>query len=117
MEKEAPPMTTTTHPLEGWDIGHADRAEWVPWGSTGNARAKVLATGDGYHVVLVEADAGYESEPHVHEHTEFSYVLEGEVRTQGTTMHAGDAYAAAVGSEHTDFGAPTGARYLSIFRL
>ncbi len=61
--------TTTSHRLEGWDIGHGDDTEWVPWGSTGDARAKVLATGDGYHVVLVEADAGYEGEAHVHEHT------------------------------------------------
>ena len=110
--------TTTTVPsLEGWDIGHLDDAEWVPWGSTGDARAKVLATGDGYYVVLVEAEAGYEGEAHVHEHTEFSYVLEGEVRTQGTTMRAGDASAAAIGSEHTDFAAETTATYLSIFKL
>ena len=111
-------MTTTTQPdLEGWDIGHVDTADWAPWGSTGDAKAKVLATGDGYYVVLVQADAGYQGEPHVHEHTEFAYVLEGEVRTQGKTMRAGDAYAAAIGSEHTDFTTETGATYVSIFKL
>jgi uncharacterized protein len=111
-------MTTTTqHDLEGWAIGHAEEVDWVPWGSSGDARAKVLATGDGYHVVLVQAEAGYEGEAHEHEHTELSYVLDGEVRTQGVTMRAGDAYAAAIGSVHTDFGTPTGATYLSIFKL
>jgi len=115
---EGATMTTTApHTLDGWDIGHAADTDWVPWGSAGDARAKVLATGDGYYVVLVEADPGYEGEPHVHEHTEFAYVLDGEVRTQGRTMRTGDAYAAASGSEHTDFGTTTGATYLSVFKL
>ena len=105
------------HALDGWDIGHADDEEWAPWGSQGNAKGKVLATGDGYYVVLVQADPGYSGEPHEHEHTEFSYVLEGEVRTQGRTMRAGDGYAAAIGSVHTDFATETGASYLSIFKL
>jgi len=108
---------TTDHALEGWDIGHADKQRWAPWGSHGDAKAKVLAVGDGYHVVLVRADAGYEGEAHVHAHTEFAYVLDGEVRTQGTTMRAGDAYAASIGSEHTDFGTETGATFISIFKL
>ena len=108
---------TAPHTLEGWDIGHVADQEWVPWGSTGDARAKVVASGDGYYVVLVQAEAGYEGEPHVHDHTEFAYVLEGEVHTQGTTMGPGDAYVAAVGSHHTDFGTTTGATYLSIFKL
>ena len=70
-------MTTITqHDLQGWDIGHDEDADWAPWGSTGDARAKVLAAGDDYFVVLVEADAGYEGEPHVHAHTEFAYVLD-----------------------------------------
>jgi quercetin dioxygenase-like cupin family protein len=105
------------HTLEGWDIGHADEREWTPWGSGGDAEAKVLASGDGYHVVLVRAGAGYRGDPHVHAHTEFAYVLDGEVRNQGTTMRAGDAYVAAAGSEHTDFATDTGATYLSVFKL
>jgi hypothetical protein len=32
-------------------------------------------------------------------------------------MTAGDAYAAATGSSHTDFETETGATYLSIFKL
>ena len=105
------------HALDGWDIGHADDKEWVPWGSTGDAKAKVLATGDGYYVVLVRADAGYTGEAHEHDYTEFSYVLDGECRTQGRTMQAGDAYVAAPDSVHTDFTTETGATYLSIFKL
>ena len=65
----------------------------------------------------VEADAGYEGDPHEHEHAEFLYVLSGRVRTQGREMQAGDAYVAAAGSTHSDFATPDGATYLSIFRL
>jgi quercetin dioxygenase-like cupin family protein len=108
---------TTAASLEGWDIGHAEAHEWVPWGEHGNARAKVLANGDGYMVVLVEAERGYVGTPHEHTHTEFSYVVDGELRNQGETMRAGDAFAAAAGSMHSDFEALTPATYVSIFKL
>jgi quercetin dioxygenase-like cupin family protein len=103
--------------LAGWDIGHADEQEWVPWGSRGDARAKILATGDGYLLALVQAEPGYRGDPHVHEHTEFSYVLDGAVRNQGEEMRPGDGYVAATGSSHTDFETASGATYLSIFRI
>ena len=100
----------------GWDIGSAERAEWVPWGG-GGARAKVLASGDGYHVALVEAEPGYEGGEHRHEHAEMLHVLSGELVTNGVTMRAGDAYVAAAGSEHRTFATHQGATYLSIFRI
>jgi hypothetical protein len=37
-----------------------------PWGSKDDARAKVLAAAGGFHVVLVEASAGYTGERHQH---------------------------------------------------
>lgn len=103
--------------LGGWDVGSFDQVEWSPWGSAGNARAKVMASADGYHVALVEAEAGYAGDPHQHDHAEFLYVVDGTLRTQGRGMTRGDAYAAAAGSTHDDFGTDTGATYLSIFRL
>lgn len=101
---------------EGWSIGSAATAEWVPWGG-GGARAKLLASGDGYHLALVEAEPGYEGTPHVHEHTEALHVLSGEVVTNGVAMGPGDGYVAAAGSEHRSFASPSGATYLSLFRL
>jgi quercetin dioxygenase-like cupin family protein len=106
------------HPsLQGWDISNSETTDWVPWGSSNNARAKVLATGDGFYVALVEASAGYKGDPHEHVHPEFLYVVEGVIRNQGRTMVAGDGYAAAAGSCHTDFAAESDATYLSIFKL
>jgi quercetin dioxygenase-like cupin family protein len=103
--------------MDGWSIGRFDDVEWSPWGSGGNARAKVLANGDGYFVALVEAEPGYRGEPHEHAHTEFLFMVEGSLLTQGQTMTKGDAYVAAAGSVHEQFEAPDGATYLSTFKL
>jgi quercetin dioxygenase-like cupin family protein len=78
---------------------------------------KIAAQADGYHIALVEAEPGYQTDPHVHEHTEFFYLIEGRVRNQGRTVTTGGLFAAAVGSEHTDFIAETKVKYLSIFKL
>jgi quercetin dioxygenase-like cupin family protein len=111
------PTPTPTHDLSGWDIGAVAALEWGPWGSRGDARAKVLATGDGYFLALVEADAGYHGDAHEHGFAEMLYVLSGRLRTQGVEMGPGDAYVAAAGSVHTDFATDGGATYLSIFKL
>lgn len=102
--------------LTGWDIGDADAIEWSPWGG-GNARAKALANGDGYFVVLVEAEPGYAGTEHEHEHPEFLYVIDGELSNQGRIMKPGDAYVAATGSKHTEFSTEHGATYVLIFKL
>ena len=103
--------------LEGWDIQAADTAEWVPWGTTGNAKAKILGSADGFMVAFVQADAGYQGDPHVHGDPEFFYLIDGTVRNQGQRMVAGDGYAAATDSTHTDFGTDTGATYIVIFKI
>lgn len=111
-------MTTDTEiSLDGWDIGKSDEKEWMPWGSGDKARAKVLGSADGYMVVLVEAQPGYRGDPHVHDNAEFSYVIEGTIRNQGVMFKAGDGYAAAAGSTHTDFETEAGATYVVIFKI
>jgi quercetin dioxygenase-like cupin family protein len=103
--------------LAGWDIHRSAETEWSPWGSAGKARAKMLGNADGYLVMLVEAEPGYEGDPHEHEHAEFFFLVEGTVRNQGRELSAGDGYAAAAGSTHTDFVTETGATYVVIFRI
>jgi mannose-6-phosphate isomerase-like protein (cupin superfamily) len=103
--------------LEGWDIQAAESVEWVPWGTMGNARAKILGSADGYMVAYVQADPGYEGDPHVHGHPEFFFLVEGTVRNQGREMVAGDGYAAGTNSSHTDFATDTGATYIVIFKI
>ena len=100
----------------GWDIVASEDVEWMPWGG-GNARAKVLGSADRYSVVLVEAEPGYEGTADEHEHAEFGFLVAGTVRNQGRIMVAGDAWAAAAGSTHTDFATETGATYVVIFKI
>ncbi|MBY8869545.1 cupin domain-containing protein [Streptomyces sennicomposti] len=105
--------------LEGWDIARVDgddQLPWIPWGAQGKARARIAARADGYHVAIVEAEPGYRTDPHVHEHPEFLYVIEGTLSNQGRTMTAGDVFAAAAGSRHTHFVAETPLKYVSIFK-
>lgn len=108
---------TMEHSLQGWQIGRFDDLDWAPWGSGDRARAKLLGTADGFSVALVEARPGYAGDPHVHAFPEFLYVVEGKVHNQGLPMVAGDGYAAATGSSHTDFGTSSSATYLSIFKI
>jgi len=106
-----------TFSLDGWNIADANAVDWSPWGSGGNARAKILTNGDGYYVALVEAEPGYVGDPHEHAHTEFLYVLSGELQSQGVTIGVGGAYVAEAGSTHEQFTTAEGATYLSTFKL
>jgi len=111
-------VDTTEVSLEGWNIVRDDESDWVPWtGSAGEARAKILGSADGYMVVLVEAQPGYAGSPHEHAYAEFNYVVSGTLRNQGREMSAGDGYAAAAGSTHTDFATESGATYIVIFKI
>lgn len=106
--------------LDGWDMAttaELDELEWFAWGSDGKARAKIAARADGYEIALVEAQPGYRTDPHMHRHAEFFYLIEGQVHNQGQAMRAGDMFAASAGSEHTHFVADTKVKYLSIFKL
>ncbi len=106
------------HTLDGWNIVHGADADWIPWGGgDAPARAKVLGTGDGYALVLVEAATGYIGTPHDHAHAEISYVIAGTVEHQGVPMTAGDGYVASTGSSHTGFTATSDATYVLAFKL
>ncbi|NUP53784.1 MAG: cupin domain-containing protein [Catenulispora sp.] len=104
--------------LAGWDMNKGDEVEWQPWGSPGSdARARILGSGDGYYLCLIEAGAGYKGDWHEHTHVEMFYLISGRIRNQGVELEAGSGYAAAAGSVHEDFECLTPATYLSIFKL
>ena len=106
------------HTLDGWNIVHGADAEWMQWGGEGApARVKILGTGDGYALVLVEAAAGYTGTAHDHDYAEMSYVITGTVEHQGVPMTAGDGYIASAGSTHTNFTVTSDATYVLAFKL
>jgi uncharacterized protein len=104
------------HSLTGWDIANAADVDWAPWGSRGDAKAKLIASADGYIVVIVVAEPGYANDPHVHGFPEFVYVIDGTIHVQGHPLACGGAYAAAAGSVHSELRTDSGATYLSIFK-
>ena len=61
------------------------------------------------HAFIAELPEGYSERA--------AYVVEGTLRNQGQQMKAGDGYAAAAGSTHTDFETETGATYIVIFKI
>ncbi len=46
---------------------------------------------------------------------EFTYILEGELISNGVTMTTGHAYAAQAGTTHEEFRTDTGAMLVSVF--
>ncbi len=103
--------------LDRWDIRTDSDAEWIPWGEGGKAKAKILGEADGYTLTVIEADTGYTGTYHEHTHAEFFYLIDGEIRNQGQNMRAGDGYAAAAGSLHSDFKVLSPSKYLIIWRI
>jgi hypothetical protein len=81
-----------THSLEGWDIGHQAERCWTPWGgSTGNARAKVLAIADDYYVTLVEADeAAAHARPTLVPHSSHTRPTDRGTQRGSTVTHGQD---------------------------
>jgi len=109
-------MSITTNHDDGWDFAFASDSDWQPWG-TGKAHARLVGTADGYYQMLIRAEAGYNGDEHEHDHAEFSYVIEGTLRTNGVELGPGDGYAAASGSMHDSFEVLTDAVYLVTFKL
>jgi hypothetical protein len=48
--------------LDGWDMKRFDDLEWGPWGSTGDARAKILGNADGYAAAAGSTHTDFETE-------------------------------------------------------
>jgi hypothetical protein len=103
--------------LDRWDIRHAAAVDWMPWGEGGKTRAKMLGEADGLNLTLVEAGAGYRGSAHEHAYAELLYLVAGRIRNQGQVMAAGDGYAAAAGSTHSDFEVLEAATYVLVWRI
>src|SRR5262245_50503456 len=103
--------------LDGWDMHSQAEIDWTPWGEAGDARAKVLGTGDGYVLAIVEAPVGCRGSRREHAHPEFVYVVDGSIRKHGRTLGPVDAYVASIGSVHSDIDIEAPSTYLSIFKL
>jgi hypothetical protein len=100
--------------LTGWAF--SDAAE-MPWQSLGdNIEMKVLGAADAKVIALFRFAAGYAGQPHFHEDAEFSYVLDGDLVSNGVAMTQGHAYAARAGTTHEEFRTANGCTIVSVFK-
>lgn len=100
---------------DGWTF--ADEAA-VPWQEMGpGVEMKALGAANGRLIALFRFAAGYAGGSHDHADAEFSYLLEGDLISNGVRMSAGHAYAAEAGTTHTEFRTTDGATLVSVFAI
>lgn len=93
----------------------ANEGKWIPLPFPG-ARIKELSANkdDGVTVFLLEMDPDTRFPSHHHHGAEMAYVLEGDLQTEGRTLHAGDFVRADGSSEHGSLYSHAGCRALLI---
>ncbi len=99
--------------IEGWAFADEADVEWIELGP--GVAMKPLGGANGRMIALFRFDAGYAGATHEHVDAEFSYVLDGELVSNGVTMSAGHAYAAEAGTTHDEFRTDTGVTLVSVF--
>ena len=104
-----------TELVTGWTFTDQATLDWQEFG-TGVAM-KTLGGANGRAIALFKFDAGYVGSPHEHTDAEFSYILEGDLISNGVTMTTGHAYAAEAGTTHEEFRTEGGVTLVSVFEL
>lgn len=100
------------HP-EGWTFTDSGEMAWQEMGP--GVAMKVLGVADGRMQAKFKFDAGYVGGTHSHADAEFSYILEGEIVSNGVLMTAGHSYAAQAGTTHSEFRTDSGCTLVSVF--
>lgn len=99
----------------GWTFSDSSEVEWNTVGE--GVAMKSLGAANGKMIALFKFEAGYVGGPHHHQEPEFSYVLEGDLISNGVAMLAGHAYAAEAGTDHVEFRTENGATLVSVFKV
>jgi anti-sigma factor ChrR (cupin superfamily) len=100
------------HP-EGWTFTDSGEMDWQERGP--GVAMKTLGVADGRMQAMFKFDAGYVGGTHGHTDAEFTYILEGEVISNGVLMAAGHSYAAQAGTTHSEFRTDSGCTLVSVF--
>lgn len=98
----------------GWMFSNANDIEWQSLAD--KVAMKMLAAADGKVIALFKFEPGYAGGTHHHEEPEFSYVLEGDLVSNGVAMSPGGAYGAQAGTDHTEFRTDNGCTLVSVFK-
>ena len=102
------------HPA-GWTFADSNAVEWQEIGP--GVAMKTLGAAGGRLLALFKFEPGYSGAAHDHRDAEFSYLLEGDLVSNGVPMAAGHAYAAEAGTTHSEFRTEGGATLVSVFQI
>lgn len=100
---------------EGWTFADSEAMDWQARGP--GIAMKTLGIANGRMQAMFKFDAGYEGGTHHHSDSEFTYILEGEIISNGVLMKAGHSYAAQEGTTHTEFRTDSGCTVISVFPI
>jgi quercetin dioxygenase-like cupin family protein len=98
---------------QGWTFADSTAASWNPVAP--GVEMKPMGAADTQMIALFRFAPGYSGAVHHHQTAEFSYVLDGELHSQGTLMTAGHSYAVQSGTDHNEFRTDTGCTIVSVF--
>lgn len=103
------------HDITGWTFTDGDAAPWQEMGP--GVEMKTLGMANGRLMAMFRFAPGYTGGAHDHGDAEFTYVLEGDLISNGIEMKAGHGYAAEAGTKHTGFESPSGGTVVSVFQV
>ena len=103
------------HDITGWTFTDGGEAPWQEMGP--GVEMKSLGMANGRLMAMFRFAPGYVGGAHDHGDAEFTYVLEGDLISNGVEMKAGHGYAAEAGTRHTGFESPSGGTVVSVFQV
>lgn len=103
------------HDITGWTFTDGGEAPWQEMGP--GVEMKSLGMANGRLMAMFRFAPGYVGGAHDHGDAEFTYVLEGDLISNGVEMKAGHGYAAEAGTKHTGFESPSGGTVVSVFQV
>ena len=103
------------HDITGWTFTDGGEAPWQEMGP--GVEMKSLGMANGRLMAMFRFAPGYVGGAHDHGDAEFTYVLEGDLISNGVEMKAGHGYAAEAGTRHTGFESPNGGIVVSVFQV
>lgn len=90
---------------------------WIPSKIASGIDVKNLGKANGRFMQLVRFQPGASFPSHVHTDAEFIFVLDGEVRQNGTLLSSGWSAVAQAGSHDHTFTSSSGCTFLLIYSL
>ena len=103
------------HDITGWTFTDGGEAPWQEMGP--GVEMKSLGMANGRLMAMFRFAPGYVGGAHDHGDAEFTFVLEGDLISNGVEMKAGHGYAAEAGTRHTGFESPNGGIVVSVFQV